>query len=52
MTLDELEETFRDWWNESFPLAPPNPRTVDSHVAFAAFVLELKETLEEYGIDS
>lgn len=52
MHSDELESTFRDWWKESFPNVPPNSRTVDTHVAFAAYVLELKETLAEYGIDS
>lgn len=52
MSPAELEETFRDWWKESFPLAPPNSRTVDTHVAFAAYVLELKDTLAEYGLDS
>ena len=52
MSPEELAETFRDWWSESFPSAPPNPRTVDSHVAFAAYVLELKDTIAEYGLDS
>jgi hypothetical protein len=52
VSAEELKETFTDWWKDSFPNVPPNSRTVETHVAFAAYVLELKETLAEYGLDS
>ncbi len=35
----DLEATFRAWWAESFPAAPPGPHAVRTHVAFAAWLL-------------
>jgi hypothetical protein len=52
MNHDEIEQTFRVWWKESFPMAPPNSRTVETHTAFALFVLEMVTTLREYTDDS
>ena len=49
MTSEELTELFRAWWNESFPLAPPNKQAVSTHVAFADYVLGLNECLNEYA---
>lgn len=50
MTPQQIEETFRDWWADSFPTAPPNSRTVESHAAFGAYLLELADTLREYSL--
>lgn len=52
MTHQQIEEAFRDWWKQSFPMAPPNSRTVETHAAFALYVLELVDTMKEYTGDS
>lgn len=52
MNRDEIEAAFLVWWKDSFPLAPPNPRTVETHAAFAAYVLDMVNTLNEYTNDS
>jgi hypothetical protein len=49
MTSEELTELFCAWWNESFPLVPPNKQAVNTHVAFADYVLALNECLNEYA---
>ena len=51
MNRDEIEAAFRVWWKESFPLVPPNPRTVETHTAFAVYVLDMVKTLKEYTND-
>jgi hypothetical protein len=48
MTDEQLKVVFLDWWKESFPLAPPNSRTVETHVAFASHVLALAQLFQEY----
>lgn len=48
MTDAQLQTAFLDWWKDSYPLVPPNPRTIDSHVAFAAHIQALSEALQEY----
>jgi hypothetical protein len=48
MTNEQLTAAFKDWWGESFPMACPSPKTVETHVAFAAHVLELVSVLAEY----
>lgn len=48
MTDDQIQATFLDWWKDSYPMLPPNPRTIDSHVAFASHVLSLVALLAEY----
>jgi hypothetical protein len=45
----ELQELFATWWKESFPMAPANKQAAATHVAFAAYVLELQNVLTEYG---
>jgi hypothetical protein len=52
MTQEEIQAAFKAWWSESFPMAPPNSRTVETHTAFAHFVLQLAATLVEYTDDS
>lgn len=47
MTTPTLPDLFRAWWRESYPTTPPNPRTVDSHVAFTEHVLKLLKQEEE-----
>jgi hypothetical protein len=51
MNYEELETAFRTWWAQSFPSAPANIRTVETHAAFAAYVLDMVKTLEEYTND-
>jgi hypothetical protein len=48
VTDEQLKAAFLDWWKDSFPMAPPNSRTVESHVAFASHVLSLAELFQEY----
>ena len=48
VTDEQLKAAFLDWWKESFPMAPPNSRTVETHVAFASHVLSLAELFKEY----
>jgi hypothetical protein len=48
MTDDEIQLAFLDWWKDSFPLLPPNPRTIDTHVAFASHLLAMAALMAEY----
>jgi hypothetical protein len=48
MTDDQIQLAFAEWWKDSFPLMPPNSRTIDTHVAFASHVLAMVELLAEY----
>lgn len=34
-----LEELFRQYWKDSFPMAPANKQSAASHVAFAQYAL-------------
>ena len=34
-----LEEMFKQYWQDSFPMAPANKQSAASHVAFAQHVL-------------
>lgn len=36
--MPSTEQLFREWWSDSYPSAPPNSRTVETHVAFAEYV--------------
>lgn len=49
MTDDQIQLAFLDWWKESFPLMPPNPRTIESHVAFASHIQSMLTLLTEYN---
>lgn len=51
MNHEQIQEAFRSWWKDSFPMAPPNSRTVETHTAFALYVLEMVTTLNEYTND-
>ena len=48
MTDEQIQLAFLDWWKDSFPLMPPNPRTIDSHVAFASHIASMLNLLAEY----
>ena len=48
MTDYQLEMAFKEWWADSFPLANPSAKTIETHVAFAAHVLELEGLMSEY----
>jgi hypothetical protein len=48
MNKQELEALFLSWWKESFPSVPPNSRTVETHAAFADYVLKFQEVSNEY----
>ena len=52
MTPEKLTELFRSWWKDSFPTITPNSRTVDTHVAFAAYVLSKNEHCVTYDVGS
>jgi hypothetical protein len=52
LNREELEAAFRVWWQQSYPTAPPNSRTVETHAAFAAYVLDMNNTLTDYVHDS
>ena len=45
MTDDQIQLAFLDWWKDSYPMVPPNPRTIDTHVAFAAHIQALSSVL-------
>ena len=42
-----LEELFRSYWVESFPMAFANKQSAASHIAFAAYVLEQLEKQQD-----
>jgi hypothetical protein len=48
MTPDQIQLAFLDWWKDSFPLMTPNPRTIDTHVAFALHIQTMTALLSEY----
>jgi hypothetical protein len=48
MTEDQIQIAFLDWWRQSYPTAPPNSRTIQTHAAFAAYILQMNTTLHEY----
>jgi hypothetical protein len=48
MTEEQLQAAFKEWWADSFPMANPSAKTVETHVAFALYVLELDEVMSEY----
>jgi hypothetical protein len=48
MSETELQELFATWWKESFPMAPANKQAAASHVAFAAYVLDTFEVIQQY----
>jgi hypothetical protein len=48
MTEEQLQAAFKEWWADSFPLANPSAKTVETHVAFALHALELDEVMSEY----
>lgn len=48
MTDDQIQLAFLDWWKESFPMLPPNPRTIETHVAFASHIQAMTDLLAEY----
>jgi hypothetical protein len=49
VTTEQIEHVFREWWSESFPMAPPNSRTIQTHTAFAEYTLQMASTLQEYN---
>jgi len=48
MTDTQIQAAFLDWWKDSYPMLPPNPRTIETHVAFAAHIQAMAELLAEY----
>jgi hypothetical protein len=48
MTEEQLQAAFKEWWADSFPMANPSAKTVETHVAFAAYVVELADVMNEY----
>ena len=41
----DLRQLFAEYWNGSFPNAPANKQSLESHVAFAQYVLLKTEAL-------
>lgn len=48
MTDTQIQAAFLDWWKDSFPMLPPNPRTIETHVAFASHIQAMADLLAEY----
>jgi hypothetical protein len=47
MTENQIQLAFLDWWKDSFPLMPPNSRTIETHVAFSTYLLELQKLVQD-----
>ena len=46
MNQTSLEAAFKEWWEASYG-RPPGTHAVMTHVAFAAYVLELLELMQD-----
>jgi len=39
---EELEDLFKQWWADSYPMIHPGPHSIRTHAAFALYVLNLE----------